>query len=86
MHLPIQLEQQDRIQVCKNSSYNQNELMRVPTPVLVIIPSLQIIIWISFADLQILAYEDLSLVENHSFREYLIMYEDSFFKIQGYLI
>ena len=26
MHLPIQLEQQDRIQVCKNSTNNQNEL------------------------------------------------------------
>ena len=83
MHLPIQLEQQDRIQVCKNSSNNQNELMRVPTPVLVIITNHYLNF---FFDLQILAYEDLSLVENHSFREYLIMYEDSFFKIQGYLI
>ena len=78
MHLPIQLEQQDRIQVCKNSSNNQNELMRVPTPVLVIITNH----YLNF-DLQILAYEDLSLVENHSFKEYLIMYEDSSFKIQG---
>ena len=83
MHLPIQLEQQDRIQVCKNSSNNQNELMRVPTPVLVIITNHYLNF---FFDLQILAYEDLSLVENHSFREYLIMYEDSFFKIQGYLM
>ena len=80
MHLPIQLEQQDRIQVCKNSSNNQNELMRVPTPVLVIITNHYLNF---FFDLQILAYEDLSLVENHSFREYLIMYEDSSFKIQG---
>ena len=81
MHLPIQLEQQDRIQVCKNSSNNQNELMRVPTPVLVIITNHHDLNF--FFDLQILAYEDLSLVENHSFREYLIMYEDSSFKIQG---
>ena len=80
MHLPIQLEQQDRIQVCKNSTNNQNELMRVPTPVLVIITNHYLNF---FFDLQILAYEDLSLVENHSFREYLIMYEDSSFKIQG---
>ena len=61
-------------------------VMRVPTPVFSVHSFITNHYLNFFFDLQILAYEDLSLVENHSFREYLIMYEDSFFKIQGYLI